>query len=47
MYCQSSVNPKRNQPLIGRTIAEAEVSILWSHDVKRQLCRKDPEAGKR
>ena len=48
MYCQFSVNPKRNQPwiFIGRTIAEAEVSILWPPDVKSQLCRKDPEAGK-
>ena len=37
------VNPKGNQPwiFIGRTDAEAEVSILWSPDVKSWLIRKD------
>ena len=36
------VNSKRNQPwtFIGRTDAEAEASILWPPDVKRQLTRK-------
>jgi len=39
------VNPKGNQPLIfiGRT---AEAPILWPPDVKSQLIRKDPDAGK-
>ena len=42
------VNPKGNQlwPFIGRTDAEAETSILWPHDVKSWLIRKDPDAGK-
>ena len=31
---------------IGRTDAEAEAPILWSPDVKSQLIRKDPDAGK-
>ena len=29
---------------IGR--ADAEVSVLWPSDVKSQLIRKDPDAGK-
>ena len=43
-----SVNPKGNQPwiFIGKTDAEAETPILWSPDVKSQLIRKDPDAGK-
>ena len=43
-----SVNPKGNQPwiFIGRTDAEAEAPILWPPDVKSQLIRKDPTAGK-
>ena len=42
------VNPKGNQPWIifGRIDAEAEVPILWLPDVKSQLIRKDPDAGK-
>ena len=42
------VNPKGNQPWIfsGRTDAEAEAPILWPHDVKNKLIRKDPDAGK-
>ena len=42
------VNPKGNQPsiFIGRTNAEAEAPILWPHDAKSQLIRKDPDAGK-
>ena len=42
------VNPKGNQPwiFIERTNAEAETLILWPSDVKRQLIRKDPDAGK-
>ena len=42
------VNPKGNQPwvFIGRTDAEAEVPILWPHDVKSQLIGKDPDAEK-
>ena len=42
------VNPKGKQPwiFIGRTVAEAEASILWPPNVKNQLIRKDPDAGK-
>ena len=42
------VNPKGNQPwiFIGRTDAETEAPILWLHDVKSRLFRKDPDAGK-
>ena len=41
-------NPKGNQSwiFIGRTNAEAEVPILWLHDAKSWLIRKDPDAGK-
>ena len=40
------VHPKVNQSwiFIGRT--DAEASILWSPDVRRQLIRKDPDARK-
>ena len=31
---------------IGRTDAEAEAPVLWPPDVKGQLIRKDPDAGK-
>ena len=30
----------------GRTDAETEAAILWPPDVKRQLIRKDPDAGR-
>ena len=42
------VHPKGNQPQIfsGRTDAEAEAPIVWPPDVKSQLIRKDPDAGK-
>ena len=42
------VNPKGNQSWIftGRTDAEPEAPILWPPDTKRQLIRKDPNAGK-
>ena len=42
------VNPKGNQPwiFIRRTDDETEVPILWPPDVKSQLSRKDPDAGK-
>ena len=42
------VNPKGNPSwiVIGRTDAEAEVTILWLPDAKSQLIRKDPDAGK-
>ena len=50
LYCKASkpVNPKGNQPwiFIGRTDAEAESPILWSHDVGSWLIGKDPDAGK-
>ena len=29
-----------------RTDAEAETPVLWPHDAKSQLIRKDPDAGK-
>ena len=43
-----SVNLKGNQPciFIGRTIAEAEVPIIWPPDVKSILTGKDPAARK-
>ena len=43
-----AVNPKGNQSwiFIGRTDAEAEAPILWPPDMKSQLIRKDPDAGK-
>ena len=42
------VNPKGNIHWIftGRTDAEAEVRTLWPPNVKSQLIRKDPDAGK-
>ena len=42
------VNPKGNQQwiFIGRTDGEAEVPILWPLDMKSQLIKKDPGAGK-
>ena len=42
------VNPKGNQSriFIGRTDAEAEVSILWPPDAKSWLIGKDSDAGK-
>ena len=42
------VNSKGNQPwiFIGRTDAEAELPILWPHDIKSWLIGKDPDAGK-
>ena len=40
------VNPKGNQPWIGRTNAEAETPILCPSDVESRLIEKDPDAGK-
>ena len=42
------VHSKGNQPriFIGTTDAEAEIPILWPPNVKSQLIRKDPDAGK-
>ena len=42
------VHPKGNESLIfiGRTVAEAEIPILWLPDVKNWLIWKDPDAGK-
>ena len=42
------VHPKGNQSwiFIGKTNAEAESPILWPPDMKSQLIRKDPDAGK-
>ena len=41
-------NPKVNQPLtfIGKSVAEAEVPIIWPPDAKNWLFGKDPDAGK-
>ena len=43
-----SVHPKGDQSwvFIGRTDAEPEAPILWAPNVKSQLIRKDPDAGK-
>ena len=42
------VKPKRNKSwiFIGKTDAEAEALILWPPDVKSQLTRQGPDAGK-
>ena len=42
------VNPKGNQSqiFIGRIEAKAGTPILWPLDIKSQLIRKDPDAGK-
>ena len=42
------VNPVENQSwiFVRRTDVEAETPILWLPDVKSQLTRKDPDAGK-
>ena len=42
------VQPKGNQSriFIGRTVAEAETTILWPPNVKNWLIWKDPDAGK-
>ena len=42
------VHPNGNQSriFIGRTDIEAEAPILWPHEVKNQLIRKDPDAEK-
>ena len=42
------VHPKGNQPwiFIGRTGAEAEISILWPPDARSWLIGKDPDAQK-
>ena len=37
------INPEYS---LARTDAEVEASILRPHDVKSQLTRKDPDAGK-
>ena len=42
------VNPKGNQPwiFIWRTDVEVEAPLLWPPNVKSQLSRQDPDAGK-
>ena len=42
------VNSEGNQSwiFIGRTDAEAEAPILWSHDAKNRLIGKDLDDGK-
>ena len=44
----SKGNSKGNEPWIftGRTDAETEALIFWPRNVKSQLIRKDPDAGK-
>ena len=37
------INPKYST---GRTVAEAEGTILWPPDVKKQIIKTDPDAGK-
>ena len=39
------VNPKGNQPWIGKTEAEAEAQIFWPPDAKSWLIGKDPDPG--
>ena len=50
LHCKEikPVHPKGNQSwiFIGRTYAVAEMPILWPHDEKNWLIRKDPDAGK-
>ena len=43
-----SVHPKGDQPwvFIGRTVAEAETSVLWPPYAKSWLTGKDPDAGR-
>ena len=47
-YKIKPVNPKGNQSwvFIGRTDAEADAPLLWTHDVKSRLTGKDLDAGK-
>ena len=40
------VNLKGNQPWIFTERTDAEATILWPHNVKSWLIRKDPDAGK-
>ena len=42
------VNAKGNQPwiVIGKTVVEAEATVLWLSDVKSWLIGKDPDTGK-
>ena len=42
------VHPERDETwvFIGRTDVVAETPILWPPDVKSQLIKKDPDAGK-
>ena len=48
IYMYKWIHPKGNQCwiIMGRTDAEAEVSILWPPDVRSWLIRKGPDAGK-
>ena len=39
------INPKGNQPWIGRTNVEAEAPILWPTDAKSPFTGKDSHAG--
>ena len=48
LYCKEikPVNPKGNQPWIGRTDVEAEAPVLWPLDGKSWLIVKDSDARK-
>ena len=41
-----SVSPKSNQPWMFIERTDVEAPMLWTSDVKSQLIRKDPDAGK-
>ena len=42
------VHPKGNESWVffGRTMLKLKTPVLWPHDAKNQLIRKDPDAGK-
>ena len=50
LYCKEikPVSPKGNQPwmFIGRTVAEAEASVVWPSDVNSWLIGKAPMLGR-
>ena len=41
-----SVSPKGSQPQIFIRRTDAEAPILWPPELKSQLVRRDPDAGK-
>ena len=46
MILESSLDSKEIKQVNPKVNAEAEAPILWPHDVKNWLIRKDPDAGK-